>query len=93
MVDFNIDIIHLNTAGLGDYMKLKKFSSIWKSRFIVKGSYSCKKFTVYKGMKRYGQTSLSVVMVLLYFPMASQMLEGSLLPFKRELSTRLEPSM
>ena len=42
-------------------------------------------------MKRNGQTSLAVVRVLLYFPMASQMTEECLLPFERELSTKLKP--
>ena len=65
MVDFNIDIIRLNTAGLGDYMKLKKILKYLEKQVYCKESYSCKKFTVYKGMKRYGQTSLYVVMVLL----------------------------
>ena len=67
MVDLNIIITILNTAGLGDYTKRRKTFNYLKSRFLVKGSYSCQKPTVYKRMKRYGQTSLAVVRILLYF--------------------------
>ena len=93
MVNLNTDIISLDTTGLGEYMKRRKIFNYLKKHFLVKGSYSCRKLTVYKRMKRYGRKSFAVARVLLYFPITSQMQEGSLLLFERDLSTRLEPSM
>ena len=93
MVDLNIDIISLNTASLGDFTKRQKIFNYIKKQVSCKGVVFLKEtHNVQKDEKiwtnKFGCGQDSIV-----FPMSSQMLEGSLLPFEIELSTRLEPSM